>query len=68
VYNYRFMKDILAGTLFVIIGSVFLFISTSYKIGTTAAMGPGYFPILIATLLIIFGVVIFIKGFYGHSK
>lgn len=62
------MKDILAGILFVIIGSIFLFISTSYKIGTAAAMGPGYFPMLIAILLIIFGVIIFIKGLCGHSK
>lgn len=62
------MKDILAGILFVIIGSIFLFISTNYKIGTAAAMGPGYFPMLIAILLIIFGVIIFIKSLYGHSK
>lgn len=62
------MKDILAGILFVVIGSIFLFISTSYKMGTTAAMGPGYFPMLIAILLIIFGVIIFIKSLHGHSK
>jgi hypothetical protein len=62
------MKNILSSILFIVIGSVFLYISNTYTIGRAANMGPGYFPTLISIGLIIIGMIIIIKRFYGNSK
>jgi len=62
------MKDILAGTLFVVIGSIFFYISRAYKIGTAYNISPGYFPTLVSITLILVGVIIITKKLYGYSK
>lgn len=62
------MKDILSGILFVVIGSIFLYISNTYTVGRAANMGPGYFPTLVSIILITIGIMIIIKRFYGNSK
>ena len=62
------MKDGLAGTLFIVIGSIFFYISTAYKIGTASNIDPGYFPTLVSIILIIIGSIIIIKNLYGHFK
>jgi hypothetical protein len=45
-------RDFYAGLLFVAFGVVALVIVQTYAIGTTARMGPGYFPRLLAILLV----------------
>jgi hypothetical protein len=62
------MKNILSSILFIVIGAIFLYISNTYTIGRAANMGPGYFPTLISIGLIIIGMIIIIKRFYGNSK
>jgi putative tricarboxylic transport membrane protein len=58
----RATKDILAGSVFVAFGLAFSITATSYQIGTTLQMGPGYFPLVLGGLLAFLGVVIVAKG------
>ena len=51
-------KDFYAGLLFMVIGFGFAWGATSYKVGDAARMGPGYFPMLIGSLLGIVGIVV----------
>ena len=59
----RDLKDILAGLVFVAFGLAFAVMATSYEIGSTLRMGPGYFPFVLGCLLAVLGGVIAIKGF-----
>ena len=58
----RALKDILAGLAFVVFGLGFAVVATSYEIGTTLRMGPGYFPLALGALLVILGGLILAKG------
>jgi hypothetical protein len=59
----RAMKDILAGLAFVAFGVAFVVGATSYDIGTTLEMGPGYFPLVLGGLLVLLGLLIVAKGY-----
>jgi hypothetical protein len=52
------MKDLFIGIFFVVFGSYFLILSLDYPIGKISLMGPGYFPLIISTLLILVGMLI----------
>lgn len=56
-------QDFWAGVMFIVIGGLFAGVATSYKIGTAARMGPGYFPMVLGGLLIFLGVVIMLTAF-----
>lgn len=55
-------KDFFSGLLFVVVGICFGWIATDYRIGTSAHMGPGYFPLLCSILLVIIGLAICIRS------
>ena len=59
----RAIKDVLAGLVFIGFGLAFAVGAASYDIGTALRMGPGYFPLVLGGLLVLFGVVIIVKGF-----
>ncbi|WP_162914428.1 tripartite tricarboxylate transporter TctB family protein [Taklimakanibacter lacteus] len=47
--------EVLAGLLFIILGSAFLAVSAGYEAGTAREMGPGYFPRLLSIVVIVLG-------------
>jgi len=55
-------KDIWAGLMLIGIGAAAMLIARGYPFGTALRMGPGYFPMLIGGLLIVFGLVILASG------
>ncbi len=55
-------KDFFAGLLYLVVGAAFAWGSTYYTIGTSARMGPGYFPLLLGGLLALIGVVIMVAA------
>jgi hypothetical protein len=62
-------KDFYAGLMFTIIGLVFAVTSAnSYNIGSAARMGPGYFPLLLGTILVVIGLLITLSGFTSNAK
>jgi hypothetical protein len=59
----RALKDTLAGLTFVAFGLIFAIGATTYEIGSTLEMGPGYFPLVLGGLLVLLGGTIVAKGF-----
>ena len=56
-------KDLLAGATFVGFGLAFAITSATYEVGSPLRMGPGYFPLVLGSLLVLLGILIAIKGF-----
>lgn len=55
-------KDFFAGAIFIVFGGLTLLKARTYEVGTAVDMGPGYFPSVVAILLILFGVVAVTRG------
>jgi hypothetical protein len=48
-------RDVIAGTLFILIGAFALTVGRGYPIGSAMRMGPGYFPAVLGWVLIVLG-------------
>jgi len=55
-------KDFYSGLLYTIVGAAFAYGAISYNIGTGARMGPGYFPLLLGSILAIIGAIVLFKA------
>jgi hypothetical protein len=51
-------RDFWAGAMFLAVGVLFASIAFTYKLGTAARMGPGYFPFYLGLLLAVLGIAI----------
>lgn len=58
------MKDLLTGLLFVSVGTVFAVSALYLHVGTSAEMGPGYFPLLVSYVLIATGLILVVKNLW----
>lgn len=56
-------RDFWTGILYAGVGSVLLDVSSGYSLGRAARMGPGYFPRVLCTLLVVFGLVALVRSF-----
>ena len=45
--NIKSQKDFFSGLMFLVVGVAFAWGATTYKVGTGARMGPGYFPLML---------------------
>jgi hypothetical protein len=60
-------NDVGAGVIFIALGLFFGILTLmELNIGTARRMGPGYFPIMLAGILIVFGAAVVFKGI-GHQ-
>ena len=55
-------RDIVAGTLFVLIGAFALLVARGYPMGSAMRMGPGYFPVVLGWLLIALGALVGLRA------
>jgi hypothetical protein len=60
--------DTWSGLLCGAFGAIFIALSLDYDIGSAAAMGPGYFPIWLGGLLVVFGVSLIAKAQLGEAE
>lgn len=60
--------DIWSGLLCAAFGVFFITASIGYDFGSAMAMGPGYFPIWLASGLVAFGALLVIKGLAGEPE
>lgn len=60
-------KDFWAGVLFLCFGVFFAGFGRAYTFGTSARMGPGYFPVVLGTLLALLGVVVLLGALSARS-
>jgi len=56
-------RDFLSGLMFMAFGLLGLALSSRYDFGTTRSPGPGFFPIVLSTLLFFIGAGVALKGF-----
>ena len=61
-------KDFAAGLIYVAMGFGLFFWSQSYEIGTAVRMGPGYFPLGLALVLLGMGLCLVVKGLLTGEK
>ena len=50
-------RDFWAGAIYLALAAVVLFIGRNYALGSSARMGPGYFPAALGAILAVFGAV-----------
>lgn len=60
--------DATAGILFILIGLLFGAQSLGMELGTSLRMGPGYFPLVLAGLLILLGAIIIASSFRSVAE
>ncbi|MHB8908359.1 MAG: tripartite tricarboxylate transporter TctB family protein [Syntrophales bacterium] len=61
-------KDFWAGMMFFGTGAGAMFMARHYPLGTTVRMGPGYFPVALSGMLILFGIYVMIRGLRSNEK
>ena len=57
-FLFKIRRDYYAGALMVLIGAIAINAAGNYQLGTLQKMGPGYFPVMLGSLLILLGVLI----------
>lgn len=60
--------DFWAGIVFAACGGVFLVFAQMYPMGTAQRIGPGYFPSVVAALLILLGLFIAVKALFSDGE
>lgn len=48
--------------MLIVIGVAAVYIAKDYRLGSMSRMGPGYFPIFLGVILILFGLNVMVKG------
>jgi hypothetical protein len=66
--NLRDNKDFLAGLLMIGIGAIAFYMALDYPFGSALRMGPGYFPRVLAGILMAFGVYVGLRGLRTNEK
>lgn len=61
-------KDFLAGLLLLAIGAGGFYMALDYPFGSALRMGPGYFPRVLAGILMAFGVIVLIRSLLLAEK
>jgi putative tricarboxylic transport membrane protein len=61
-------KDFMAGLFFIGTGALGLFMAQDYPMGSALRMGPGYFPIVLSAMIILFGIYCLIQGLLKPEK
>ena len=56
-------KDFWTGILYVVFGAAGFWIARDYGMGQASRMGPGYFPMVLSGLLLLFGAAALIRSF-----
>lgn len=64
----RANQDSIAGLMFAAFGAVGLYFGRIYATGTAVRMGPGYLPVMLSWLLVIFGIGIALKGSVSEGE
>jgi hypothetical protein len=61
-------RDLWAGMMFIGIGAAAMIAARNYPFGTTLRMGPGFFPILLGGILVLFGIYIMGRGLHNNER
>ena len=55
-------KDFWAGLMLIAVGALAVVLARDYPLGTVMRMGPGYFPVALGALLVLFGIYVLARA------
>ena len=55
-------RDFWSGVMFIIIGAGFAIGATNYSMGAAARPGPGYFPLILSSIMVLLGAIVLFKS------
>lgn len=61
-------KDFYAGLMYAAIGIGAIVVARGYNMGTSVRMGPGYFPTMLGSLLILVGAISMVRAFLHQGE
>lgn len=61
-------KDFYSGLMYAAIGGGAILIARGYNMGTSVRMGPGYFPTVLGSLLVLVGIISMIRSFLHEGE
>jgi len=61
-------KDFWAGIMFIGFGAFFGSIGTTYEFGTSARMGPAFFPVALSVIMMFLGILVAIGGMSASAE
>lgn len=64
----RNQRDFWAGVLFIVTGLIFMVLSRQYNVGTSAKMGPGFFPMALGGMMAVLGLMVLIPSVLSKSE
>jgi hypothetical protein len=67
-FELRKNRDVWCGLMLIGIGGLALFMARDYAMGTALRMGPGYFPVVLGALLILFGLYCIASGLRSNEQ
>jgi len=67
-FDWRSNRDFFAGLMYIVTGAVAIWIARDYPFGSALRMGPGYFPIVLSGIMIVFGIYVMAQGFRNNEK
>jgi|SRR5882672_2678515 len=67
-FDWRNNRDFFAGIMYISTGSAGWWIARDYPFGSALRMGPGYFPIVLSALMILFGIYVLLLGVRNNEK
>ena len=64
----RLTTDLLTGILFLALGGFAIIYGSRYAIGTAARMGPGYFPLIASSGIVLLGAILVVRSWFGGGE
>jgi hypothetical protein len=61
-------KDFLAGLIYISFGGLMFWGALGYRFGNAGRMGPGYFPRVLALIIIAIGLISLVRGFFVRGE
>lgn len=61
-------QDFGAGLFYLVVGAFFLYYGIDYRMGEAARMGPGYFPVWLAIIMMFIGLALCIRAMWTGGK
>ena len=55
-------RDFWSGVMFIVIGGGFAIGATNYSMGAAARPGPGYFPLILSSIMVLLGAIVLFKS------